>query len=53
MYVEKKMIAGCFECVHNVEDKGRCYCEFPDGLRLIFQDGKYVGFYNPLLTAEG
>lgn len=25
--------------------KGRRYINFPDGLRIIVEDGKYVGFY--------
>ncbi len=25
----------------------RYYLELPDGYRLIFEDGKYVGRYNP------
>lgn len=31
------------------EDSGTLYVDFPDGLRLIFQDGKYTGWYTPTL----
>ena len=27
------------------EDDSTYYWEFPDGLRLIFRDGKYAGWY--------
>lgn len=43
--MEKKIIAG-FKNIPS-EDEGRVYREFPDGLRLIYQDGKYAGFYHP------
>ena len=49
----KKVIAGCFEMIQDCEDESKTYAEFPDGLRLIFRDGKYVGWYNPSLTEEG
>lgn len=51
--MEKKVIAGCFKCIPDVEDESRCYAEFPDGLRLIFQDGAYKGFYYFLPDTEG
>ena len=39
-----------FECygqkvIQSAEDKNTQYWEFPDGLRLIFRDGKYAGWY--------
>ena len=30
--------------LHSDEQYGRVYLEMPDGLRLIFDDGEYVGF---------
>lgn len=30
----------------NAEDEQGCYLELPDGLRLIFHEGKYVGWYS-------
>lgn len=27
------------------EDSSKTYITFPDGLRLIFESGKYVGWY--------
>lgn len=43
-----------FECYgqkvfKSAEDNDTYYWEFPDGLRLIFREGKYVGWY---LTEE-
>ena len=29
------------------EDESVQYADFPDGLRLIFRDGEYVGWYLP------
>lgn len=52
-FTMKKMIAGCFKWIEDPEDETKAYAEFPDGLRLIFQDGKYIGWYNPNLTKEG
>ena len=31
----------------SAEDENTVYWDFPDGLRLIFRDGKYVGWYLP------
>ena len=41
-----------FECygqkvIKSAEDENTCYWEFPDGLRLIFRDGEYAGWYLP------
>lgn len=33
--------------IQSAEDKNTVYWEFPDGLRLIFREGKYVGWYLP------
>jgi hypothetical protein len=33
------------------EDKNKTYITFPDGLRLIFENGQYVGWY--VYNAEG
>lgn len=35
---------GAYTVDANVK-QGRKYIVFPDGLRLIIEDGKYVGFY--------
>ena len=43
----KKVIAGCFKMIQDCEDESKTYAEFPDGLRLIFRDGVYVGWYLP------
>lgn len=31
------------------EDSARLYIEFPD-IRLIFENGEYKGYYNPILS---
>lgn len=36
----------------DVEHDNRQYVEFPDGLRLIFENGKYVGYYNCCADGE-
>lgn len=37
------------ELISDVEHPGRAYLEAPDGYRFIFENGKYVGRYNPNL----
>jgi hypothetical protein len=44
---EQEMMLGDKMVIQSVEDKNTQYWEFPDGLRLIFRDGKYVGWYLP------
>lgn len=34
-----------FRTIQSCEDPSTIYAEFPDGLRLIFREGKYVGHY--------
>ena len=34
---------------HDPENPGTVYVETGDGLRLIFRDGKYAGWYTPTL----
>ena len=36
--------------ITSVEKPNKCYVELPDGYLLIFEDGKYVGRYNPNLN---
>ena len=31
--------------MQNREDESKTYVTFPDGLRLIFEDGEYSGWY--------
>jgi len=35
--------------IPDVEHPGRTYFEVPDGYRFIFENGKYVGRYDPNL----
>lgn len=39
-----------FGMVPDAEDPKTAYCEMPDNLRLIFREGKYVGWYTPELV---
>lgn len=42
----------CIEGVKKIPcGDNRHYLELPDGYRLIFEDDKYVGRYNPNLPA--
>lgn len=34
-----------FEITKSCEDSSKTYVTFPDGLRLIFENGEYVGWY--------
>lgn len=45
LYVNAKMVRDA--------GGGRGYVEFPDGLRLIFEGDKYVGFYTQEPNKEG
>lgn len=33
------------KAIQSCEDPNTMYFEFPDGLRLIYRDGEYVGWY--------
>lgn len=44
------LTAPSLEVIQNTEDSDVLYLEFPDGLRLIFRSGKYVGWYTPDLA---
>jgi len=35
---------------HSCEDPDACYVETPDGLRLVFRKGEYVGWYTTELA---
>ena len=37
--------------IRDVENPNRCYIELPDGYRLIYEDGFYIGRYDPNLSA--
>jgi hypothetical protein len=43
---EKNLETGA-KITPNCEDPSALYVDFPDGLRLIFRDEKYVGWYLP------
>lgn len=51
--VTKRMIelelkfGSCGKLIQSCEDKDTEYLETPDGLRLIFRDHKYAGWYMP------
>lgn len=34
----------------DAENTNKCYVELPDGYRLIYENGEYVGRYNPELN---
>lgn len=36
--------------IHDVEKPDKYYSELPDGYRLVYEDGKYAGRYNPELN---
>ena len=38
--------------VKSPEDESVMYLDFPDGLRLVFRDGQYSGWY-PVQMTEG
>ena len=40
-------VPGTTRIITSCEDPHTQYAEFPDGLRLIYRDGKYVGWYLP------
>ena len=42
-------IAGA-KLIPDIEHPSRSYIELPDGYRLIFNNGEYVGRYNPNLA---
>ena len=44
--VKSKLLRSC-------EDEGTVYWDFPDGLRLVFREGEYVGWYLPREVSDG
>lgn len=36
--------------IYDAENPNKHYLELPDGYRLIYEDGEYVGRYNPELN---
>lgn len=52
LFKKKKTVLdiNAFEVSRNPEDPAVLYLESPDGLRLIFRDGVYVGWYTPDLA---
>ena len=46
---KERIYFACYgqKVIKSAEDRHTQYWEFPDGLRLIFRDGKYVGWYLP------
>lgn len=49
LFKKKDRIHAKFDMVTDAEDPKTAYCETPDNLRLIFREGKYVGWYTPEL----
>ena len=44
------VVAPSLEVIQNPEDEDVLYLEFPDGLRLVFREGNYVGWYTTNLA---
>lgn len=36
--------------IHDCENLNKHYLQLPDGYRLIYEDGEYVGRYDPNLS---
>lgn len=37
--------------IHDTDNHNKFYLQLPDGYRLIYEDGEYVGRYNPELNS--
>ena len=48
---KRAVISEKFDLIPDPEDPRTSYVETHDGLRLIFREGKYVGWYTPTLVA--
>lgn len=53
--IKKKPVPFSFPAVasQDPEDASVIWMELPDHLRLKFVDGKYVGWYSPMMSKEG